>query len=162
MTLLQIFPLWFFKGCEQTFIGLYVQHSTWVFAAVETIHIICLSILLGSTLVVDLRLLGKGMTRDSVADLSKTLLPWTWSAFVGLVITGIIMFDSEAVKMSRNQGFFLKVVLLLLAVLFQLTIHRRVTGSKVVEGTAMAKLAASLSLCCWLGVALAGRAIAFL
>jgi hypothetical protein len=161
MILLQFFPLSFFQWCQQTFIGLYIQGSMWAFAVVETVHIVCLSILLGSTLVVDLRLLGKGMTRESVADLSKTLLPWTWSAFAGLVITGIIMFDSEAVKMSRNSGFFFKMIFLFLAVLFQLTIHRRVTSSNAVEGTGTAKLAASLSLCCWLCVALAGRAIAF-
>jgi hypothetical protein len=162
MVLLQIFPLSFFQWCQQTSIGLYVEHSMWVFAVTETIHIVCLSILLGATLLLDLRLLGKGMNRESIMTLSQTVRPWIWSAFAGLVITGIIMFNSEAVKMSRNRGFFLKVVFLLLAVLFQLTIHRGVTSSNKAEGTATAKLAATLSLFCWLGVALAGRAIAFL
>jgi hypothetical protein len=162
MILLQLFPLSFFQWCQQTSIGLYVEHSMWVFAVTETIHIVCLSILLGATLLLDLRLLGKGMTRESIMTLSHTVRPWIWSAFAGLVVTGIIMFNSEAVKMSRNRGFFFKVIFLLLAVLFQLTIHRRVTGSKAAEGTGTARLAASLSLCCWLGVALAGRAIAFL
>jgi hypothetical protein len=161
MILLQLFPLSFFQWCQQTAIGLYVQHSTWVFAVTETFHIICISILLGATLLIDLRLLGKGMIRESIMTLSHTVRPWIWSAFVGLVITGIVMFNSEAVKMSRNRGFFLKVVFLVLAVLFQLTIHRSVTSSNKAEGTGTAKLAASLSLCCWLGVALAGRSIAF-
>jgi hypothetical protein len=161
MNLVQFFPLALFQWCQQTAIGAYVEHSTWVFAITETIHIICLSILLGATLLLDLRLLGRGMTRESIVTLSQTIRPWIWSTFVGLVITGIVMFNSEAVKMSRNRGFFLKVIFLLLAVLFQLTIHRRVTSSNKSEGTGSAKLAATLSLCCWLGVALAGRSIAF-
>lgn len=161
MSLVQIFPLWFFQWCQHTFIGVFLDKSQWAFAIIETFHIVCLSILLGSTLVVDLRLLGKGMTRDSVAHLSSTLLPWTYSALAGIVFTGILMFDSEAVKMGRNSAFFLKMIFLSLAVLIQLTIHRQVTASRAVEGTATAKVAAALSLCSWLGVALAGRAIAF-
>lgn len=162
MNLVHFFPLAFFQWCQHTAIGEYVDRSMWVFAVTETVHIVCLSILLGATLVIDLRLLGKGMIRDSIVALSETVRPWIWCAFVGLVTTGIVMFNSEAVKMGRNRGFFLKVIFLLLAVLFQLTIHRSVTSSNKAEGTGTAKLAASLSLFCWLGVALSGRAIAFL
>ena len=80
----------------------------------------------------------------------------------GIVVTGTIMFDSEAVKLSQSGPFFFKMIFLFLAVLFHLTIHRRVTSSDAIEGTGTAKVAASLSLVCWLSVALAGRAIAFL
>ena len=162
MSLGQILPLSFFQWSQRTFIGLFIKQSMWAFAVTETIHIICLAILLGSTLLVDLRLLGKGMTGESVAELSRTLLPWTWATFAGIVVTGTIMFDSEAVKLSQSGPFFFKMIFLFLAVLFHLTIHRRVTSSDAIEGTGTAKVAASLSLVCWLSVALAGRAIAFL
>src|ERR1700749_4106385 len=117
MNLVQFFPLSLFQWLKHTSIGEYVDHSMWVFAVTETVHIVCLSILMGATLLLDLRLLGKGMTRDSIVALSRTVRPWIWSAFVGLAITGVVMFNSEAVKMGRNRGFFLKVVFLVLAVL---------------------------------------------
>ena len=161
MSLGHILPLSFFQWCQQSSVSLYIHESMWAFAVTETIHIVCLAILLGSTLMIDLRLLGKGMTREPVAELSKTLLPWIWSTLVVNVITGIMMFDSEAVKLSQSGPFFFKMIFLFLAVLFHLTVHRKVTASDAKEGTGSAKLAASLSLGCWLSVALAGRAIAF-
>ena len=161
MTLDQILPLSFFSWCQRTPIALFIKKSMWAFAVTETIHIICLAILLGSTLVVDLRLLGRGMTRERVNELSRTVLPWTWFSFAGIVLTGIVMFDSEALKLSQSMPFFYKMIFLFLAVLFHLTIHRKVTHSDSPEDTVAAKVAASLSLVCWLSVALAGRAIAF-
>jgi hypothetical protein len=50
---------------------------------------------------------------------------------------------------------------LCLSLLFQPTVHRRATRANQVEGTTLAKLAASLSLACWQAVALAGRAITY-
>ena len=156
-------PPAFFKWCEHAFIGTFIQRqSMWGFAITETIHIIALSILLGSTLVVDLRLLGYGMKRQSVAEISGILNPWTWGAFLVTVITGITMYDSEAARLSTSGPFFYKIVFLLLAVIFHVTIHRKMTGPNAKQGTATAKVAACFSLVCWLAVALAGRAIAFL
>jgi hypothetical protein len=163
MNFSELLPFSFFRWSENTFIGYYIKRqSMWGFAVTETIHIIALSILLGSTLVVDLRLLGHGMKRQSVAEISRLLNRWTWGSFAVMVITGIIMFDSEAVRLSRSGPFFYKIMFLLLAVLFHMTIHRKVTGPNAREGSGMAKVAAYLSLFCWLSVALAGRAIAFL
>jgi hypothetical protein len=163
MNFLDFVPLSFFQWSEDTFIGHFIKkQSMWGFAVTETIHIIALSILLGSTLVVDLRLLGYGMKHQSLAKVSRVMNPWTWGSFIVMVVTGITMFDSEAIRMSRSDPFFYKIVLLLLAVLFHATIHRKVTGPNAKEGTGMAKAAAYLSMACWLGVALAGRAIAFL
>ena len=162
MSLYHFLPISFFQWSEHSYFASLIERSTWAFAVIETIHIVALAVLLGSTLLVDLRLLGRGMTQEPVAALSRTLLPWTWSMLVALFITGILMFGSEAVQLSDSGPFFYKMVILFLAVLFHATIHRKVTGSDAIEGTMSAKVAACLSLSCWLSVALAGRAIAFL
>ena len=163
MNLSQILPFAFFRWAQSTGLALFIKQSMWAFAIIETIHIVCLSILLGSTLLVDLRLLGKGLTGQSVAEISRTLLPWTWVMLVVIVVTGVMMFSSEAVRLGQSEPFFFKMIFLFLAVLFHSTIHRKVTGSDAPEGagTGKAKIAAYLSLVCWLSVALAGRAIAF-
>ena len=85
----------------------------------------------------------------------------SWVSFVIMVATGVPMYLSEAVRLSTSSPFFYKMVFLCLALLFHLTVHRRATKAGG-AGTGLAKVAASLSLVCWLAVALAGRAIAFL
>ena len=161
MNFTRLLPISFFQWFEDTFIANYIHHSKWAFAIAETIHIIGLSILLGSTFLVDLRLLGHGLKRQSVTEISKNLNRWTWAMFGIILLTGIFMFDSEAVRMGKSGPFFFKMMFLLLAIVLHLTIHRKVTAANAPEGTAMAKVAAYLSLVCWLCVALAGRAIAF-
>lgn len=162
MNLQHILPFWFFHSCEKTSLGSMIQQSKWAFAVIETVHIMALAVLLGSFLIVDLRLFGVGMRRQTVAEVASQFSPTSWVAFVVMAATGIPMYLSEAVKLSSSSPFFYKMVFLCLALLFHLTVHRRATRSGDNKSTALAKIAASLSLVCWLAVALAGRAIAFL
>ena len=158
----RLIPPAFYDWSQTTFIGRWIQESTWVFAVTETVHIMALAVLLGSLLVIDLRLLGLGLRRQTTAQLVRELNPWTWGSMVFMAITGIMMFTSEAVRMGQSGPFKWKVCLLIAAVVLHFTIHRNVSNSPERDGGALAKVAAVLSLCCWLGVALAGRAIAFL
>ena len=121
-----------------------------------------LGMLIGTLVIVDLRLLGLGMRRQSVAQLSGFLGPWTLVGVASMILTGIPLFMSEAVKLSRSSPFFYKMIFLACAVTLHFTLHRKVTAPSAKQGSGLGKLAASLSLICWLGVALAGRAIAFL
>jgi uncharacterized membrane protein len=162
MTLQRILPLWFFPWCERTLIGRIIQQSRWSFAITETVHIMALAVLLGSFLIVDLRLLGLGMRQQSVAEVARQFGPWSWVAFAVMVSTGIPMYLSEAIRLSSNTPFFYKMVFLSLAILFHVTVHRKATRSRVNTSMTLSKVAACLSLICWLAVALAGRAIAFL
>lgn len=155
------FPLSFFHRCEGTFLGAMIQQSKWSFAVIETVHIMALAVLLGSFLIVDLRLFGVGMRKLTVAEVAGQFSATSWVSFIIMVATGIPMYLSEAVRLSTSSPFFYKMVFLCLALLFHLTVHRSATKSGT-SGTGLAKIAASLSLVCWLAVALAGRAIAFL
>jgi len=142
-------------------LGLWIREATWVFAVIETVHIMALAVLLGTMIVIDLRLLGLGLKRQPTAEIARLLNPWFWSSFLVMIATGICLFASEAVRLSESSPFSYKMVFLLLAVGVHLTIHRRAISNGI-EGAAFSKTAAWLSLGCWLGIALAGRAIAFL
>lgn len=141
--------------------GLWIRDATWGFAVIETLHIMALAVLLGSMLIVDLRLMGLGMTRQPVAELAGLLIPWFWASFFTMIATGICLFASEAVRLSQSGPFAYKMVFLFVAVAVHLTLHRKAIANGV-EGAALGKAAAWLSMFCWLGIALAGRAIAFL
>jgi hypothetical protein len=156
-----VLPLAFFRWCEDSLLGHWIKYSQWDFAILETFHIIGITVLLGSILLVDLRLLGVGMRRQSAAQVASELMPWTSSALAFLLLTGMPMFLSEAVRLSFNSAFFAKMILLSLALFIHFTIYRKATRDGAKEDTGFGKLAAYLSLLSWLGVALAGRAIAY-
>jgi hypothetical protein len=158
----RILPFWFFVSCETNWPGSWFKNARWFFAIDETFHIMALGMLIGTLVIVDLRLLGFGMRRQSVVQLSRFLGPWTLLGVASMIITGIPLFMSEAIKLSKSTPFFYKMVFLLCAVTLHFTLHRKVTASSASQDSGLGKLAASLSLLCWLGVALAGRAIAFL
>ena len=161
MRLLDLIPRAFFKWCENMPLGSYIRQATWVFAVVETIHIMALAVLLGTMIVIDLRLMGWGMKRQSTIELSQIRKPWFWTSFAIMIATGVCLFVSEAIRLSQSGPFAYKMMFLLLAIGIHLTIHRKVIADGV-EGAGLGKLAACLSLFCWLSIALAGRAIAFL
>lgn len=160
MMLSHILPYSFFAWCEATSIGLWLKQAMWGFATIETVHIMALAVLLGTMVVVDLRLLGLGLKQMPVAELSARLAPWFWVSLAMMVLSGGCLFLGEAVHLATSVPFAYKMLFLLIAILVHITIHRRaITGG---GGQHIAKLAAYVSLACWLGIALAGRAIAFL
>jgi hypothetical protein len=159
--LLTFVPYAFFNWCEGTGLALWLKSTTWGFAVIETVHIMALAVLLGTMLLIDLRLLGLGLKRQSTVELAGLLTPWIWWSFGTMVVSGICLFISEALRLSKSGPFAYKMLFLALAVTIYLTIHRRAIA-RGREGAALAKAAAWLSLVSWLGIALAGRAIAFL
>jgi hypothetical protein len=59
------------------------------FPQIESLHVIALSIVAGTIFIVDFRLLGLASRNLGVTYLSERLLPWTWIAFIGAVVTGL-------------------------------------------------------------------------
>jgi hypothetical protein len=162
LTFGRILPAWFFTLCEYHWPGTWFKTARWFFAVDETFHIMALGMLIGTLVIVDLRLLGYGMRRQSVAQLARFLGPWTIFGVLSMIVTGVPLFMSEAVKLSRSGPFFYKMMFLICAVTLHFTLHRKAISSSAGQSSGLGRLAASLSLICWLGVALAGRAIAFL
>ena len=159
---INILPYSFFAWSQQTWFGHWIETQQWVFAITETIHILAFTILLGTTLCVDMRLLGFGMRRQPTARIAHDLNPWMWAALAVTVVTGILMYLSEAERLSISAPFFYKIIFFLCAIVLHFTIHRKATSPGGIDGAWFGKLAACLSLIFWLGVALAGRAIGFI
>lgn len=156
----------FCRWLEQTSVGASVRESLWLFPAIETLHLLGMAMLVGSVVAFDLRLLGWAMRRERVSQLAGRLLPWTWAGFALQVITGAVLFSSEAVKVSGNPAFRLKMLLLLLAgvqaLAFQWNSHRNL--AKWEDGgslPAAAKISGFVSIVLWIGIVAAGRFIGF-
>ena len=157
----KLLPRSFFVWCEDTPPGSWAQYSGLVFPIVETFHLLALGMLLGSLLIVDLRLLGFGIRQKSAAELARYLEPWTLLGMALMVTTGIPMFMMGAKGFAGISWFFYKMVFLCLAIAFHFKVHRKATASGAIEGSGFGKLAACLSLILWFGVGFAGRAIGF-
>jgi hypothetical protein len=151
---------------EQTGVGVGVRDSTWLFPIIETIHIIGIVLLVGSTSVLDLRLMGLTYREQPVSKLAWRFLPWAWVGFVVQVITGGLLFASEATKMIENFGFQIKMLLIVVAglnaVVFHLIAYQSVgkwENDRVAPLSARA--AGLLSILLWFGIVGFGRWIAY-
>lgn len=136
-----------------------INGPEWAFPVVQSLHFIGFAFSIGTIAIVDLRLLGWGMRSQTAAELAADLDPWTWLGFALMLTTGPLMFSADAVAYHNNPSFQFKMVVLVLALLFHFTIHRKVARS---DGPRLAaKFAGGLSLLLWTAVVAGGRMIAF-
>jgi hypothetical protein len=156
----------FCRWLEQTTVGAGVRESLWLFPAIETLHLLGMAALVGTIAAFDLRLLGWRMRRERVSELAGRLLPWSWAGFAVQVVTGAVLFMSEAVKVYTNPAFRVKMLLIFLAgmhaLIFHGTVYRNVAtwdDSEVLP--AGAKVAGFVSIVLWVGIVAAGRFIGF-
>ena len=138
-----------------------IGDSVWAFPVLEGIHLLGLSLLGGAILVVDLRMLGAGLTSQRTAALARAARPWLLRAIVLMLATGIPLFMSEAVKCYWNMSFRVKMVALPIALAFTFLVKQRVAMNESLEGSNRSRLVAVGSIAIWFTVAMAGRWIGF-
>jgi hypothetical protein len=141
--------------------------ATWLFPFSESIHVISSTFLLGSILLVDLRLLGLAARDQPVSRLTSEVVPWTLGACVVSVLSGVAMFITQANRYVVNGPFQIKMALLVLAglnmaVFHRATVRRIADWDTAAETPGAAKLAGGASLLLWIGVMLSGRWIGHL
>ena len=144
-----------------------IRESTWVFPIIESIHTLGIVLVVGTVLLFDLRLLGLVMKREPVSRIARQVLPWTWTGFTIMFITGLLLSIAESATNYYNIAFRMKLLLLLLVglnpLLFHLTIYRSVNTWDVANVTPLrARAAAVSSIILWTGIIIAGRMIAYL
>jgi hypothetical protein len=148
-----------FRWFESTGIGTYGRKSAYFFPVIEVVHLLGLTLVLGTVLMVNLRLLGLIMNRRGVPDVVGAARPLLWLGVVTALASGSLLFLTEAVKCYYNVAFWYKMAFLGTAIVFQLAAQNRLTATAVSRRWSCA--IAVLSLALWFGVGIAGRAIAF-
>jgi len=133
--------------------------NEWAFPVCEVLHIIGFAIAIGTITMVDLRLLGIGMKKETPADLVKGTAPWTLGGLALVLITGPLIFSSDPNLYLHNQSFRFKITALVLAIIFNYTIHRWVALKHTSGG--VAALTGLVSLLLWVSVIFGGIFIAF-
>jgi hypothetical protein len=145
-----------FEWIQNSPIGDFMRSSRIVFPVFESIHLIGLALFLGTLLLTDLGLLGIAMRRQPIQQVASALAPWTWSGFALLMLTGPLMFTAQAAKWHDNPFFWIKIFLLIVATVFQLSVRRQIES-----GPARAKPIGAISLILWIGIGLLSKAMEF-
>jgi hypothetical protein len=136
------------------------QASPALILAIQIGHVLGLILLLSTLVLVNLRLLGLGLARQTLEQLVHST---RWSLRLGLVLaigSGTLLYLSAPVSYIANPAFVPKMVLLAAALVVQASLYRTVTRRASVPPL-FARGTAVLSLTLWFSVGLAGRAIGF-
>jgi hypothetical protein len=143
-----------------------IRENDLLFPLIESVHVLAICLVVGSILVVDLRLVGLASTKWSVGRVTRATLPLTWCAFVVAVASGGLMFISNAAKYLGNGFFIAKMILIGIAGLNMLIFH--FIGARDLpkwESNSRpplpARLAGGLSILLWVAVVACGRWIGF-
>ncbi|WP_342643045.1 hypothetical protein [Rhodoligotrophos ferricapiens] len=140
-----------------------LRDSIWLYPAANLGHILGLVLLAGTIIVLDLRILGLGRAIDAAA-LSRFVTPLAAAGFVIQLISGGLMFTADARAIAGNYVFWIKMGLLALvlanAILFRWLWNPQL-GQWDRTASPVGRAQAAISIALWLGVALAGRLIAY-
>jgi len=157
---MSLLPL--FEWCENAGVGGAIRESTWLFPVIEGVHLLGLCVIGGAILLVDMRLLGLGLRRQPIAELARDSRPFLIGSLAVMLVTGGLLFSSEAVKCYYSFAFWFKMTSLLLAIIFTFTVRQRVTLAEDTRiGPIKGRLVALVSLALWSGVGWGGRWIGF-
>jgi hypothetical protein len=147
-------------------LSVFIHKTAWAFTAVEVVHVFAIAFMIGTIMIVDLRLLGFGSKKRAFTDFSRLLLPFTWVAFAIAVIAGALLFISRPMEYFGNAVFWTKMGVIALAginmAVFEFITVRDVKGWDLSPTPPMAaRLAGGISITCWLLVLACGRLIGF-
>lgn len=107
----------------ETGIAISIRENDWLFPMLESLHVLGVTVFLGSIIWVDLRILRFANNERRLQKFVNELLPITWLMFVVAVVTGFALFSSNAVNYAHNIFFQLKILFLSLAGLNMIVFH---------------------------------------
>lgn len=141
---------------------LFIRDSSFGMPAVQSIHLVALTVLLAVMLVLNLRLAGLSMMDWSLPSIERQLRAWALGAIALVVASGTLMFLGNPAKYLASAPFLFKMTALALAIVCQFGVLRRFfTSEPALRRRAINVMVAVVSLTLWFSVGWAGRAIAF-
>jgi hypothetical protein len=151
---------------EESGVATAVRENDTLFPFVESVHVVAICLVVGTIFAFDLRLLGVASVGRPVGRLANAILPVTWGAFATAVISGFLLFISNATKYLANGYFDAKIILICAAGLNMIVFHAISAKDlpqweKQTVPPLRARLAGLLSILLWITVVACGRWIGF-
>jgi hypothetical protein len=157
------FALWLAGTPPSLFIQ---EHNTWAIPAIQSIHIVGIALVMGSVLMIDLRILGWTWADQTLSQTTRRFGPWLTGSLWLLLATGVLMVIGEPVRELVTFSFWLKMTLVAIgaavALLFQRALrrHERQWEDTLVHRASIKGLAVGTFLI-WLAIIVLGRLIAY-
>jgi len=147
-------------------LGTMIRESDYAYSIIESVHVLAITLVVGTIAILDLRMLGVVLRPIAVTQIAQAVFPLTWTGFAVSFLSGFLLFWAESAKMYGNPSFRVKLILLALVglnpLIFHSTVYRRVHEWESNDRTPWrARTAAIASLTLWSGIIIAGRAIAY-
>jgi len=150
-----------FERIEDSAVAVWVGESLWGYPFLLSLHVVGLAILVGTFVMLDLRLLGRFEQIRVVSFLPA--IKFAWSGFFVNAVSGALLFSSQASHFVTSTPFLLKISMIFVGAVLALMIQRQLKGASDSNWTisGSTKAIAALSLAMWLGAIINGRLIAY-
>ena len=131
-----------------------LNNNDWSFPLTECIHIAMFAMSIGTIALVDFRLLGLTLRSRSPVELLKATSLWTLIGLIVVIASGMIIFTTDPVRYYYNSAMRYKLIALVVAIIYNYTIHRKVILSNA--GPVANGLVAVVSLGLWISIVFGG------
>lgn len=143
-----------------------VANVAWIIPAVQTIHILAISVVISTMAMLDLRLMGLTGKRYTIRTVADRFLPWMWRSVIVLLVTGVILITGEPDRALGNWVFQTKMALLIAVLSISWGLRRALMRDltpweRGSSHETAAKVTGLVSLLLWIGIVVAGRWIAY-
>jgi hypothetical protein len=139
-----------------------IRRSTWMFPAIEILHLTGIALLFGTILVADLALLGV-LQSPTLRAAVPSILAVTKTGVLLALISGGLLFISDPLEFWNNPAFRLKVATFGIAVVNALLFQGFVANwVQRPAGRILRHVLVGMSLVFWSAILILGRAIAYI
>jgi len=136
-----------------------LNNNEWSFPLTECFHLAAMALSIGTIVMVDIRLIGFGMKGQTAHQLLRDTELWTLAGLAIVITSGLLIFSSDPIHYLHNGPFQFKMVMLLLGIFYNYTLHRKAASSN--KTSLLTVLAGVFSISLWLSLVFAGIFIAF-
>jgi hypothetical protein len=144
---------------QDTSLATSIRETRWSMPIFLTFHALGITLLIGTIVIVSLRLLGVVMPNRPLSEIAGQVRRWSIVGLTTMLTSGFLLFIPETIRWYNSRSFWIKMSFLLAATLFHFTVYRRVTTSE--RSAFVNRLCGAIALVLWYGVALGGRALTF-
>ena len=153
----------FFEWMQGLALSAFFLESVWPTPIVQCIHLVAVSVFAGALLLVDLRLLGTGLTMVSIPRVARAAQPWLVGSFGVLVLTGIPQMTSTAMKQYYSPFFWWKMQAVFIGLVVTFLIRRHIASKEEGHyGPVWPKVVGVTSIALWTSVTIGARLIGLL
>jgi hypothetical protein len=131
-----------------------LNNNEWSFPLFECIHIAMFAMSIGTIALVDFRMLGMTLRKQTAVELLKATSLWTLIGLIVVITTGLVIFTTDPVGYYYHPAMRYKGIALVVAIIYNYTIHRKTILANA--GPLVSGVVAAVSLALWISIVFAG------